>query len=471
MKAFGPIYRMSFVGEEGQRSERISGRHFRLDHRCLSEFFYSKLPSLLDDLLRISTSAYVIDRLMKRRQKENGRTWPRCLRVSVEVLEPDFWNSKHVSLALTNCLEFVSGDCWEFQFEKASRGQFDDDDAYLGYPDPFSVQQPLVCLYSGGLDSADGLVRRIMADPGRPIMPVTVWHQSRQRSLVRRQLNAIKDKCQACLVPVIVKALMACGSEVQKEEPSQRCRPFLFTAVGGVVAAMQGTSTVEVFKSGIGAINLPLMAGMVGSKATRSSHPEFLRLMSSLVTLAAKRQIEFRLPFMDQTKGEMVKGLADLGLKKLACATMSCVHYPLREKRNKQCGVCPACILRQQAMIVAGIREPRGTYKYNPFGPSGHVDRIPEKRLRFLKAFLMQVAHLSVLDTQGDLPRRLRRHLFGSRIVSHGESPHPIIGLLRRYRHEWIGIIADGKERGWHWASLLSPTMFANQGGLTHASA
>ena len=470
MKAFGPVYRMSFVGEEGQRSERISGRHFRLDHRCLSEFFYSKLPPLLDDLLRISTSAYVIDRLTKRRQKENGRTWPRRLRVSVEVLEPDFWNSKQVSLALTNCLEFVSGDCWELQFEKASRGQLGDDDAFLGYADPFSDQQPLVCLYSGGLDSAAGLVRRITTCPGRPIIPVTVWHQPRQRKLIRRQLDAIRDRCQVCLAPVVVKAAMAWQSEPQKEERSQRCRSFLFAAVGGVVAAMQRTSTVEMFESGIGAINLPLMAGMVGSKATRSSHPEFLRLMSSLVTLAAKRQIEFRLPFMDQTKGEMVKGLAELGLKKLACATMSCVHYPLRE-RNKQCGVCPACILRQQAMMVAGIREPRGTYKYNPFGPSRQVNRIPEKRLRFLKAFLMQVAHLSVLDTQGDLPRSLRRHLFGSKIVSHGESPHPIIELLRQYRHEWLDIIADGKERGWHWASLLSPTTFANQGGLTHASA
>jgi len=186
--------------------------------------------------------------------------------------------------------------------------------------------------------------------------------------------------------------------------------------------------------------------------------------------LAAGRKINYHLPFMDQTKGEMVKALAETGLEKLACATMSCVHYPLRE-RNKQCGICPACILRQQAMIVAGIREPRGTYKYNPFGPSRLVDRIPEKGLRFLKAFLMQVAHLSVLDTQADLPRRLRRHLFGSGIMGHGESPHLVIELLRQYRDEWLTIAAEGKKRGWHWASLLSPTMVANQGGLTHASA
>src|SRR5206468_1833758 len=96
MKTFGPTYQVSFVAGEGQPSQRFSGRHFRLDHRSLAEFFYSKLPPLLDDLLRVSTSAYVIDRLVKRRLRENGRAWPRRLRVSVEVLEPDFWNSNQV---------------------------------------------------------------------------------------------------------------------------------------------------------------------------------------------------------------------------------------------------------------------------------------------------------------------------------------------------------------------------------------
>ena len=472
MKTLGPSYQVSFGAGEGQPSQRLSGRHFRLDHRCLAEYFYSKLPPLLDDLLRISTSVYVIDRLVKRRLKENGRTWPRRLRASVEVLEPEFWSSKQVHEAVTDSLEFVSGDCWELQFEKASPGKSGDNDAFFDFTDPFSADQPLVCLYSGGLDSAAGLVRRIQDCPDRPVIPVTIWHQPRQRLLIRRQFKAIKERCRACLAPVVVKAAMTWSSKIEKEERSQRCRSFLFTAVGGVVAAMQGTtSTIEVFESGVGAINLPLMAGMVGSKATRSSHPEFLRKMSTLVTLVAGRKIDYCLPFMDQTKGEMVKRLANVGLNKLACATMSCVHYPLREKRCKQCGVCPACILRQQAMITGGIREPRGTYKYNPFGPSRLVNRIPEKRLQCLRAFLMQVAHLSVLDSQDELPRSLRRPLFGSGIVGHGQSPHQVIELLRRYRHEWLTIAAEGKERGWHWASLLFQTMFANQGGLTHASA
>jgi 7-cyano-7-deazaguanine synthase in queuosine biosynthesis len=471
MRALGPKYRVSFGCGDSLPEERFAGRHFHLDHRSLAKFFFAKPTPLLDDLLRVSTSAYVIDRLAKRRLQKDGRSWPRRLRMSVEVLEPDFWSSNKVALALTESLEFVSGDCWEITFEKAPPGQAADEESFFPFTDPYVANQPLVCLYSGGLDSAAGLVRRIRDCPGRPVIPVTVWHQPRQKSLIERQFRAIKERCHVCLAPVVVKAAMVWNSQLQKEERSQRCRPFLFAAVGGVVAAMQGASRVEVLESGVGAINLPLMAGMVGSKATRSCHPEFLRLMSRLVTLVAGREIVYRLPFMDRTKGEMVKMLANVGLENLARSTVSCVHFPLRERRHKQCGVCPACIFRRHAMLIGGVREPRGTYKFDLFGPSRLVNRIPDQRLKHLKAFLMQVVHLAALDSQDELPRRLRRHLLGSGVIGQGDSPLPQIELLRRYRQEWLTIAAEGKERGWSWVNLLTPTMFTNQGGLSHASA
>jgi 7-cyano-7-deazaguanine synthase in queuosine biosynthesis len=470
MKALGPTYRVSFGSGDGLADERFSGQHFRLDHRCLGDYFLTRPPQLLDDLLRISTSAYVIDRLVKRRRQGSGRSWPRHLRISIEVMEPDFWNSKQVYAALTDSLEFVSGDCWEIEFEKTSGGR-PNEDSYLAYPDPFASEQPLVCLYSGGLDSATGMALRIKDCPKRPVIPVTVWHQPRQRTLIRQQFQKIKDRYGVCLSPVIVKAAMLWNSKVPQEEKSQRCRPFLFAAVGGVVAAMQNAASVDVFESGVGAINMPLMAGMVGSKATRSCHPEFLRLMSQLLTLVAGRDITYRLPFMDMTKGQMVKLLANEGLENLAHSTVSCVHYPLREKPHKQCGVCPACIFRSQAMRVGGIKEPNGTYKFDLFGLQQVVNRIPDRFLKYLKAFLMQVMQLAPLDADNELPRRIRRHLLGSRILGHGESAGPMVEVLRRYRQEWLTIASEGIERGWDWAKLLAPTESTKQEGPCHASA
>src|SRR5262249_13276133 len=146
--------------------------------------------------------------------------------------------------------------------------------------------------------------------------------------------------------PLIVKVAMMWPSVAEKkqQESSQRSRSFLFTSLGAITAIMHGQRTIEMFESGVGAINLPLMAGMVGSKVTRSSHPEFLRLMSNLASLVADYEVKFTLPFADKTKGEVVKTLASDDLQAFAAMTASCIHYPIRHKEYKQCGLCPACV-------------------------------------------------------------------------------------------------------------------------------
>jgi len=212
---------------------------------------------------------------------------------------------------------------------------------------------------------------------------------------------------------------------------------------------MSQVAAVEVFESGVGAVNLPLLAGMVGSKATRGSHPHFFRLMSRLVSLAAGREIVFHLPFLEKTKGEVVGQLAALGLQELARSTVSCVHYPLRERPHKQCGVCPACIFRRQAMLIGGIEEPGD----------------------FLKAFLLQVANLGALKSGSPVPERVRRHLFATNLVSRDESMAPFLRLLSRYRDEWLSIAAEGMEREWAWTNLLAPIGAALIGEHSHASA
>jgi len=233
---------------------------------------------------------------------------------------------------------------------------------------------------------------------------------------------------------------------------------------------MSQVAAVEVFESGVGAVNLPLLAGMVGSKATRGSHPHFFRLMSRLVSLAAGREIVFHLPFLEKTKGEVVGQLAALGLQELARSTVSCVHYPLRERPHKQCGVCPACIFRRQAMLIGGIEEP-GVYKHDLFGPVHETNGIPEDGMDFLKAFLLQVANLGALKSGSPVPERVRRHLFATNLVSRDESMAPFLRLLSRYRDEWLSIAAEGMEREWAWTNLLAPIGAALIGEHSHASA
>jgi 7-cyano-7-deazaguanine synthase in queuosine biosynthesis len=339
-------------------------------------------------------------------------------------------------------------------------------------PDPYGGVSPLVCLYSGGLDSAAGLVARMVECPGRPVLPVTVWHQPRQRHLVREQLKILGARFGEPVDPLIVKVAMRWNSFLDRdlEENTQRCRCFLFASLGAIAAIMHGQQVVEVFESGIGAINVPLMAGMVGAMTTRSTHPKFLRLMSRLASLIADGEVEFRLPFLDRTKGEVVRGLAEQRLEQLAHRTASCVHYPLRHSRQKQCGVCPACVFSRQAMSVAGIAEPEDTYKYDFLGSPDKASRIPSERLLCLKAFLSQVASLKDVCAGIPLPNRVGRHLLSSEVLAGGHPLEAVATLLGRYRDEWMEIAADGNRRGLPWARFLAVTRPPKQ-GVIHASA
>ena len=107
---------------------------------------------------------------------------------------------------------------------------------------------------------------------------------------------------------------------------------------------------------------------------------------------------------MDSTKGEMVRALKVSGLGQLARVTVSCARYPLGYHMYEQCGICPACVSRRQAMQVAEINEGTGRYSFDLFGPVDEVNRLSSDRLTYLRAFLMQVADWSDIETTGILP-------------------------------------------------------------------
>ena len=468
-----PSFKLWFSqGPEDPCHELVAGRHFHLGLDAFGRLFWANPSRRLLDLLRIAMSVYVVDRLVRRRQQAQQGRWFRSLKLSIEVREPDFWQNGDVFGTLIECLEFLSEDGWEVTFVRDERDP-PPREGFLRGESPFLTYPPLVCLSSGGLDSAAGLGIRMAENPNRPVIPVTVWHQPNQRESVERQYGLLRKRYGGATIhPLIVKSAMIWDSELKgwKQEWSQRCRSFLFAAVGAVVAAMSGVTAVEVFESGIGAINLPLLAGMVGSRATRGSHPYFFHLMSRLISVAAGREIVFHLPFMDKTKGQVVAQAIGLGLQELVRSTVSCVHYPLRERPHKQCGVCPACIFRRQAMAVACVEE-NGVYKHDLFGPDHESGELQEDRLEFLKAFLLQVVNLGPLQSGGPVPQRVRRHLFATNVVSTEESMAPFLRLFSRYRHEWLSIAAEGMERGWAWANLLAPVGATLIGEENHASA
>ena len=138
-----------------------AGEHFRFDIDRYEDFFVAALPSPVIDLLRISMAAYVVDRLVRRKRRDQQRQWSRSLVLKVGVLEPNIWNTDEIRDSLIDCLEFLTDDTWDISFEQDDRRKERKIQRHLFQIPP----QSRFCLYSGGLDSAAGLVNQVVKGP------------------------------------------------------------------------------------------------------------------------------------------------------------------------------------------------------------------------------------------------------------------------------------------------------------------
>jgi hypothetical protein len=120
---------------------------------------------------------------------------------------------------------------------------------------------------------------------------------------------------------------------------------------------------------------------------------------------------------------------------------------------------------------VAGISEPNGSYLYDIFGPPSELESIPTNRLKYLKAFLMQVAQLTNVELNDRLPRAFERHVLSTGILQRGQPQKGLIDLLARYREEWTVIASHARRNGHAWAKWLAPQPQSRQEQVTYASA
>jgi len=363
------------------------------------------------DFLRIAAATYMVDRICRRRIRVNNECGTRDLHITFEVEDTGFWQQADIVASVAEIIQFLTGDDWMIKFSAAKQESGNiNQHGYLRLA-PFTPDR--VGMYSGGLDSAAGLANRFLG--GKQFLLVTVDHQSGLHSRVKKQLKALSQVLQnnGLGAPVsehsTLKVSLVAGKSkhMGTQEKTQRSRAFLFSAAAMIAASAYDVEVIEMFENGVGAINLPLMSGMLGNNlATRGSHPTFLGMMSTLSSKVAERQIRFELPFESVTKAEMVQELNGVtGLAAWALTSRSCVHSSIRIKGRPQCGQCPACIERRQAFRVAGVEEDVGDYL---------VDIFSEGALGQVGADYFKLYRLDALDwlEDSDKPkRRLERHL------------------------------------------------------------
>ena len=304
------------------------------------------------------------------------------------------------------------------------------------------------------------------------VIPVTVRHQMQKSRLVRDHFNMLIESglTKRCDLKPFQAGAYIRNVSVKKNfdtrfrETTHRCRPFLFMSVAGLVASSFATPQVEVFESGVGSLNFPLVSGPADYRTTRSTHPNFLRLIGLLLTHVNDSEVRYVLPFAGKTKAEMATRLRELNLEELARKSSSCILHPLKRNGWQQCGHCPACVFRRQALLTAGITEPDDAYAVDLFAEHHPDTPIPSKVMRTIRAFHQQIAHMPELSS-GSAPPSFKRYLKATNAVSSDAQLGPHIEVYRRYREEWLSLIADARRRGLPWATR--PSSLAKVQGAT----
>lgn len=450
MNALGSNF--GFTATHSGRSLSLcQGEDFRIYPAKRTGRFGEELSARQIDLIHIAMAIHVADAWVCRRETRNGWRDPV---LQIEVLDPSFWSKLDTMDLLKSCVDFVSGgDDWEFSFV-ASRARHQQLPTLFRGGDDNALVSP----YSGGLDSATGLALRASAQPGKMIVPVTVRHQMRKSRLLKNHFDLLKER--GILKSNDFSPFLA-GAFIRKEhikrkykegfcETTHRCRPLLFMTVAGIVAHTWNASRVEVFESGVGSINYPLVPGPADYRITRSTHPNFLRLLSALVSHVNNAAVQYVLPFADKTKAEMVSMLKALDLEELAQQSVSCITHPLRRQGRQQCGICPACVFRRQAMLTAGIAEKNHAYAIDLFAPTDPARTIAARDMRWVKVFHAQAAQLRDLDS-GAIPERFRRYVKATSAAANDAQVACYAEVYRRYRREWMLLIEDARSRNFPW--------------------
>lgn len=379
------------------------------------------------DLLNIAAGVYAIDRTVKRQESLGNETGIRSFQLCFAVQNLAFWKRLEIINVVEEILSFLTDENWSVVFEQA---------AATSLPQQLPLDLSLmrrprqVALYSGGLDSAAGLANRLMAGSDDYLL-MTVGHQASLKHNCSRQLKKLSELThtppQLHSTLIVHLAGGVTKKRLRQQECSQRTRAFLFCAAAAVAAQACQIEDIEIFENGVGAINLPLMPGMlVGGLATRGAHPTFLKLMGRLASAVAQSPVRYSLPFSTQTKAEMLVPLKKYGLEGWAQQSRSCVHTSLRELKVSHCGQCPGCIERRQAFAAAGILELiSGHYSFDLF----EGKKLSYNNADYLQCYLDAAADWLAGDAA--VRRLLQWHLIGTKIPC---EQHALIAE-RQYRH------------------------------------
>ncbi len=356
---------MNYGPERRRLPIRINGSNptFRIDTPKIEKSLVSPLDDVMLDLLDVACVVFATDSAVRRgtdARRNLGGGWDRQLEFRIPVRLPELWQRDALRTALVEAVEFLTGDTASFTFFRLNDSG--ERQAFLEFdPRAGAFRANEVILFSGGLDSFSGALEALETRKGNVIL---VTHRSAQKVVPRQERlgQHLMDSYPGRILHLQIKATNK-GHEGM--ETTQRSRSLLFAALGQVVARAFGAGRVSFYENGIISHNLPINQSVIGTMATRTTHPVSLRLIERLMAELDPNAVPIRNPFEWMTKSEVVERAVRFGGKQQIKHTVSCTSVREQGVLHTHCGTCSQCIDRRFAILSLGLGDfdPSEMYK------------------------------------------------------------------------------------------------------------
>lgn len=351
---------VQFDPEKPPISVRFRGSfpNFTLDADKLRAKALSEIDPLCDDFLEIASTVFVADSTVSRggdKRTGMGQDWRREFSFKIPVRQPEFWQRPDVVEALTDAVSFLTDDTFHFAFKEGDFSQ--PKEPFLEF-DPAGprFEASEVILFSGGLDSFAGALETLATTSQKVLL---VSHQSAQKVIPRQ------DKLGAYLAhrfPGRVQHLQVKARRrgAEGKETTQRSRSLLFTALGWAAAKALRIPRLSFYENGAISHNLPISPQVVGTMATRTTHPLALKKLNDLLELLGPGQARIENRYEWLTKTDVVRRIEQNGGTEKIARAVSCTSVREQDTLRTHCGACSQCLDRRFAILAAGLE------KYDP---------------------------------------------------------------------------------------------------------
>jgi len=326
------------------------------------------LPQRILDLLEIAAYVFAADRMTFRGANEavELQAWPRVMHFVIRVRDADFWNQTSVKHKLSAALLFMTGDRdYLFDFlpghSTSPISLFDREEFAIAPGEPASV-----ALFSGGLDSLAGVLARL--ESTNEILYL-ISHRSGQPSTIRTQKKLV-DSLTAAYPGRIRHYSFDCGlSHYRAAEETQRTRAFLFSSIAFGLARRLCLDSFFAYENGVTSLNLLRRQDLISARASRTTHPKTLHLMSQFLSELNGSKFTVLNPFWNKSKTDVMDLLNRVNGRNLIGSAVSCSKTFQRKETATHCGVCFQCLDRRLAAYAAGLQDVDnvGIYSKNIF--------------------------------------------------------------------------------------------------------